>query len=38
MQLLQTLLASGGDILVYRPQLQHYAVLFGDLERRATWR
>ena len=21
----------GGDILVYRPQLQHYALLFGDL-------
>ena len=31
-KLLQTLLASGGDILVYRPQLQHYAVRFGDLE------
>jgi len=24
--------SSGGDILLYRPQLQHYAVLFGDLE------
>ena len=30
--LLETLLSSGGDILVYRPQLQHYAVLFGDLD------
>jgi len=30
--LLQTLLSSGGEILVYRPQLQHYAVLFGELE------
>jgi pimeloyl-ACP methyl ester carboxylesterase len=30
--LLETLLGSGGEILVYRPQLQHYAVLFGDLE------
>jgi pimeloyl-ACP methyl ester carboxylesterase len=30
--LLQTLISSGGHILVYRPQLQHYAVLFGDME------
>ncbi len=30
--LLQALLSSGGAILVYRPQLQHYALLFGDLE------
>jgi pimeloyl-ACP methyl ester carboxylesterase len=25
-------MSCGGDILIYRPQLQHYAVLFGDLE------
>lgn len=31
-RLLETLISSGGDILVYRPQLQHYAVLFGDIE------
>jgi pimeloyl-ACP methyl ester carboxylesterase len=31
--LLQTLLSSGGRILLYRPQLQHYAMLFGDLDR-----
>jgi hypothetical protein len=30
--LLETLMSSGGDILVYRPQLQHYALLFGDLD------
>jgi pimeloyl-ACP methyl ester carboxylesterase len=30
--LLETLLSSGADILVYRPQLQHYALLFGDLD------
>src|ERR1700684_1860137 len=30
--LLETLLSAGADILVYRPQLQHYALLFGDLE------
>jgi pimeloyl-ACP methyl ester carboxylesterase len=30
--LLETVLSSGADILVYRPQLQHYALLFGDLE------
>jgi pimeloyl-ACP methyl ester carboxylesterase len=30
--LLQTLMASGGDILLYRPLLQHYALLFGDLD------
>ncbi len=30
--LLETLLSCGGDILVYRPQLQHYAILFGDLD------
>ena len=29
---LQTLIDSGGQILLYRPQLQHYAVLFGDIE------
>ncbi len=33
--LLQTLIDSGGDILLYRPQLQHYAVLFGDIEAAA---
>jgi pimeloyl-ACP methyl ester carboxylesterase len=33
--LLETLLSCGGDILVYRPQLLHYAVLLGDLERAA---
>jgi hypothetical protein len=31
-KLLDTLMTCGGDILVYRPQLQHYAVLFGDIE------
>ena len=31
-KLLEALLECGGDILVYRPQLQHYAVRFGDLE------
>jgi len=30
-RLLQTLLSCGGQVLLYRPQLQHYAVLFGDL-------
>ena len=30
--LLETILSSGADILLYRPQLQHYALLFGDLE------
>jgi pimeloyl-ACP methyl ester carboxylesterase len=30
--LLETLLSCGADILLYRPQLQHYALLFGDLE------
>jgi pimeloyl-ACP methyl ester carboxylesterase len=30
--LLQTLLSCGGRILLYRPQLQHYAVLFGDVD------
>jgi pimeloyl-ACP methyl ester carboxylesterase len=30
--LLQVLASLEGDILLYRPQLQHYAVLFGDLE------
>ena len=29
--LLETLISSGGAILLYRPQLQHYAVLFGDV-------
>lgn len=33
--LLETLLSSGADILVYRPQLQHYALLFGDLDTAA---
>jgi pimeloyl-ACP methyl ester carboxylesterase len=33
--LLETLLSTGGDILVYRPQLQHYALLFGDLQTAA---
>jgi hypothetical protein len=33
--LLETLLSAGGDILVYRPQLQHYALLFGDLQTAA---
>jgi pimeloyl-ACP methyl ester carboxylesterase len=32
MSLLQTLIKSGAQILLYRPQLQHYALLFGDLE------
>jgi pimeloyl-ACP methyl ester carboxylesterase len=31
-RLLETLISCGGDILLYRPQLQHYAVLFGDIE------
>jgi pimeloyl-ACP methyl ester carboxylesterase len=31
-RLLDTLMASGGAILIYRPQLQHYALLFGDLD------
>ena len=30
--LLETILSSGAEILLYRPQLQHYALLFGDLE------
>jgi hypothetical protein len=30
--LLETLLSSGSAILLYRPQLEHYAVLFGDLD------
>ncbi len=30
-RLLRTLVSSGGDILVYRPQLQHFALLLGDL-------
>jgi pimeloyl-ACP methyl ester carboxylesterase len=29
---LRTLIESGGQILLYRPQLQHYALLFGDIE------
>ena len=29
--LLETLVSCGGHLLVYRPQLQHYAVLFGDV-------
>jgi pimeloyl-ACP methyl ester carboxylesterase len=32
MTLLQTLIDSGAQILLYRPQLQHFALLFGDLE------
>ncbi len=28
--LLETLITCGADILVYRPQLQHYVLLFGD--------
>ncbi len=31
-RVLETLISCGADILVYRPQLQHYAVLFGDIE------
>jgi hypothetical protein len=31
--LLETLMSSGADILVYRPQLQHYALLFGTCRR-----
>ena len=31
-RLLDTLMGSRGDILIYRPQLQHYALLFGDLD------
>ena len=30
--LLQALMSVEGQILLYRPQLQHYALLFGDLE------
>ncbi len=30
--LLETLVSCGGHLVVYRPQLQHYAVLFGDLD------
>lgn len=30
--LLQALAAFGGDILLYRPQLQHFALVFGDIE------
>ncbi len=30
--LLETLAHCGADILVYRPQLQHYVLLFGDIE------
>jgi Alpha/beta hydrolase len=30
--LLETLLSSGGGILLYRPRLEHYALLFGDLD------
>jgi pimeloyl-ACP methyl ester carboxylesterase len=33
--LLETLLSTGADILVYRPQLQHYALLFGVLDSAA---
>ena len=31
--LLDTLASCGADILVYRPQLQHYVLLFGDIEK-----
>ena len=31
-RVLDALMSSGGDILIYRPQLQHYAILFGDLD------
>jgi pimeloyl-ACP methyl ester carboxylesterase len=30
--LLHTLIDCGGDIVLYRPALQHYAVLFGDFD------
>ena len=30
--LLETLASCGAEILVYRPQLQHYVLLFGDIE------
>ena len=30
--LLETLATCGADILVYRPQLQHFVLLFGDIE------
>jgi len=33
--LLDTLSSCGADILVYRPQLQHYVLLFGDIEKAA---
>ena len=33
--LLQTLLGTGAEILLYRPLLQHYALLFGDLDTAA---
>lgn len=33
--LLETLATCGADILLYRPQLQHYVLLFGDLETSA---
>jgi pimeloyl-ACP methyl ester carboxylesterase len=29
--LLETLVSCGGHLLVYRPQLQHYSVIFGDI-------
>lgn len=31
-RLLETLISSGGDILLYRPHLQHIALLFGDVD------
>ena len=31
--LLRALMSVEGQILLYRPQLQHYALLFGDLEK-----
>ena len=30
--LLHTLIECGGHIVLYRPALQHYAVLFGDFD------
>ena len=28
----ETLLSCGGEILLYRPQLQHHAIRFGDMD------
>jgi hypothetical protein len=30
---LETLIESGGSLLLYRPERQHYAIAFGDLDR-----